>query len=216
MPAESQMLYFHMVIRADDDGIVESYPLLKLLGVAPDTFKVLVAKGFLRQLNEDQVVVITDWLEHNSIRADRKVDSIYKGLLLEVAPDIRLIEAKPRIDVEDNSRRVGGLSTDGISQVKLGKGNKNAADAAPFSLSEEIKKLEESPRRDLNVIALYLEQRKPDLRTREQFNVALRRHLRPAKLLSPFNDDQILRAVGKVKHEFPGWTIETLVKMATK
>lgn len=121
MPAESQLLYFHMVLRADDDGVVESYPLIKLLGMAPDNFKVLLAKSFIKQLNEDQVIVITDWLEHNVIRADRKVDSIYKNLLIEKAPDLKLIEPKPRSDVEDNSKRLGGQSTDGISQVRLGK-----------------------------------------------------------------------------------------------
>lgn len=109
-----------MVLRADDDGIVESYSLMKLLGAAPDSFKVLVAKGFIQQLNEDQVIVITDWLEHNVIRADRKVDSIYKSLLLEKFPDIPLIAPKPRSDVDDNSRRVSGQSTDGISKVRLG------------------------------------------------------------------------------------------------
>ena len=41
MPSDSQPLYFHMILRADDDGIVESYPLIKLLGAAPDSFKVL-------------------------------------------------------------------------------------------------------------------------------------------------------------------------------
>ena len=122
MPAESQLLYFHMVLRADDDGIVESYPLIRLLGMAPDNFKVLVAKGFIKPLNEDQVIVIKDWLEHNTIRADRKVDSIYKHLLLEKAPEIKVIEPKPRSDVEDNSRRTGGgQSTDGISKVRLGQ-----------------------------------------------------------------------------------------------
>lgn len=121
MPIESQLLYFHMILRADDDGVVESYPLMKLLGVAPDNFKVLSAKGFIEQLNEDQVVVITDWLEHNTIRADRKVDSIYKNLLIEKVPEITLIEPKPRSDVEDNSQRIGGQSTDGISKVRLGK-----------------------------------------------------------------------------------------------
>lgn len=121
MPAEAQVLYFHMVLRADDDGVVESYALMKLLGSAPDNFKVLAAKGFIRQLNEDQVIVITDWLEHNTIRADRKVNSIYTNLLVSVAPDIPRIVPKPRVDVEDNSKRVGGQSTDGISKVKLSK-----------------------------------------------------------------------------------------------
>src|SRR3990167_9414001 len=92
MPAESQLLYFHMILRADDDGVVEAYPLMKLLGMAPDNFKVLIAKRLIVQLNEDQVIVIRDWAEHNVIRADRKVDSIYKELLLNVVPDISLIE----------------------------------------------------------------------------------------------------------------------------
>lgn len=122
MPTESQLLYFHFVLRADDDGIVESYPIMRLLGMAPDAYKVLLAKGFVRELNEDQVIVISDWLEHNTIRADRKVDSIYKPLLQERYPELPVVEPKPRSDVKDNSSRVsGGQSTGGISQVKLSK-----------------------------------------------------------------------------------------------
>ena len=91
-----------------------------MLGVPSDVFKVLVAKNYIKQLNEDQVIVVMDWLEHNTIRADRKVDSIYKHLLPK---EIKTIEAKPRSDVIDNSKRLGGQSTDGISQVKLSKVN---------------------------------------------------------------------------------------------
>jgi len=121
MPIESQLLYFHMILRADDDGIVEAYPLIKLLGTAPDNLKVLLAKGFIRQLNEDQVVVIMDWNEHNIIRADRKVDSIYIHLLKTNFPELPYLEPKPRSDVKDNSKRLSGLSTDGISKGKVSK-----------------------------------------------------------------------------------------------
>lgn len=121
MPAESQLLYFHMVQRADDDGVVEAYPLLRLLNLAPDNYKLLIAKGYITPLNEDQVIVVVDWLEHNNIRADRKVDSIYKNLLLTKVPTLNLVEPRPRTDVEDNSRRIGGQSTDGIGKVRLGK-----------------------------------------------------------------------------------------------
>lgn len=121
MPTEAQLLYFHMILRADDDGVVESYPLMRLLGVPNDNLKLLLVKEFIRKLNDDQVIVIVDWLEHNTIRADRKVDSIYKKLLIEKAPDIPTIEPKERSDVKDNSKRVRGQSTVGISQVKLSK-----------------------------------------------------------------------------------------------
>jgi len=72
LPLEAQLLYFHMIVRADDDGIVESYPIMKLLGTTPDNYKLLIIKGFIRELNADQVIIIEDWQEHNKIRADRK------------------------------------------------------------------------------------------------------------------------------------------------
>lgn len=119
MPIESQLLYFHMILRADDDGVVESYPLMKLLGIAPDNFKVLMAKKFIRELNEDQVVIIMDWKEHNVIRADRKINSIYIDLIKQICPDVPLLEPKPRSDVENNTKRLNsGPSTDDIRQDK--------------------------------------------------------------------------------------------------
>lgn len=129
MPSDCQLLYFHMIIRADDDGVVEAYPVQKLLGLASDNFKILIAKGFIKQLNDDQVVVITEWLEHNKIRADRKVNSIYHDLLKE--QDLQLVEPIARKDVKDNSKRVidcprsvhgqHKLSKDKLSKVKISK-----------------------------------------------------------------------------------------------
>lgn len=124
MPSESQLLYFHMVLRADDDGIVEAYPIIKLLGVPPDNLKVLISKGFIEVLNEDQVVVILNWTEHNTIRADRKTNSVYLPLLIHKFPDIEIVIPTPRSDKKDNSKRLGtvpGLSLDSLSKVKLSK-----------------------------------------------------------------------------------------------
>jgi len=126
MPAEAQLLFFHMVLRADDDGVVESYPIMRLLGTAPDTFKVLIAKGFIKQINEDQVVLISDWLEHNTIRADRKVDSLYLPKVLEIYPDYEYVVARPRIDVKDNSRRVDSPRS---AEDKLSKGKLNSSES---------------------------------------------------------------------------------------
>lgn len=130
MPAEAQLLFFHMVLRADDDGIVESYPIMRLLGTAPDAFRVLVAKGFIKQINEDQVVLISEWLEHNTIRADRKVDSLYLPKLLEIYPDHEYVVAKPRKDVQDNSRRVDCPRS---AEGKLSKGKESIVSQAKLS-----------------------------------------------------------------------------------
>lgn len=72
MPATSQNLYFHLVVNADDDGIVEAYSVLALTKANEDDLRVLVSKQFVYMLNEDLVAYIEDWLEMNYFRADRK------------------------------------------------------------------------------------------------------------------------------------------------
>lgn len=86
MPISSQALYFHLGMRADDDGIVEAFTTIRMTGCTEDDLRVLVAKGFVQVLNEDLITYITDWTENNKIRADRKMDSIYKDLLLKINP----------------------------------------------------------------------------------------------------------------------------------
>lgn len=135
MPISSQALYFHMGVRADDDGVVEGYNVMKMTGATEDDLKVLVAKGFVTVLNDDLVSYINDWKEHNLIRADRKVDSIYKDLLLQIVPEVQILEPKQRSDVKkkQSNQNVGqpmdvqwttnGQSMDGemSAQDRLGK-----------------------------------------------------------------------------------------------
>lgn len=121
MPQEAQNLYFHLCMNADDDGVVEAFTIMQMLGTSQDIILNLVGRNFVKVLNEDIVSYILDWQEQNFIRADRKIDSVYKSLLLQVIPDIQLLVPQPRSDVDDNSKRVGGQSTDGLGKVRLGK-----------------------------------------------------------------------------------------------
>lgn len=100
MPISTQCLYFHLGLNADDDGIVEAYTTIKQIGATEDDLKVLVAKGFCTVLNEDLVTYITDWRENNKLRADRKIDSIYKDLLLQMVPDADVQQARRRADLK--------------------------------------------------------------------------------------------------------------------
>lgn len=104
MPVSSQCLYFHLGLHADDDGIVEAYTVMNSVGASEDDLKILVVKGFLLVLNDDLVSYITDWRENNKIRADRKVDSIYKDLLVQMLPEVELLEARNRMDNENRSK----------------------------------------------------------------------------------------------------------------
>lgn len=100
MPISTQCLYFHLGLNADDDGIVEAYTTIKQIGSTEDDLKVLVAKGFCKVLNEDLVTYIPDWRENNKLRADRKIDSIYKDLLLQMVPDADVQQARRRADLK--------------------------------------------------------------------------------------------------------------------
>lgn len=88
------------VLEADDDGVVEAFLIMNLINATEQDLQMLEEKKYIIILDEDYVVYICDWRTHNSIRADRKIDSIYKELLLEKIPDIELLEKKQRSDVK--------------------------------------------------------------------------------------------------------------------
>jgi hypothetical protein len=77
MPVSSQVLYFHLAIRADDDGFVTPKMMMRLVGSSSDDLKVLISKRFLLPF-ESGVVVIKHWLIHNLIRADMYKETMYK------------------------------------------------------------------------------------------------------------------------------------------
>lgn len=115
MPISSQNLYIHPVMYADDDGVVEAYSVINLVRAEEEDLRTLEDRGFVRILNEDLVTYIVDWKEQNKIRPDRKKDSIYKELLLQVEPDVIFIEKKERSDVSRKSGQSmdGGMSAQG-------------------------------------------------------------------------------------------------------
>lgn len=124
MPPSSQNLYFHLGMRADDDGVVEAYPVMCMTSSTEDDLRVLIGKGFVSILNEDLVVFIDDWMENNNIRADRKIDSIYKDLLLQIVPDARVKTAKPSYYSKKKSicqTNDGQMSDKCLANVGIGK-----------------------------------------------------------------------------------------------
>jgi len=124
MPISAQALYTHLVVRADDDGVVESYGVLRLVGANEDDLKILAAKGYVVILNEDYVTYINNWTDFNILRSDRSKDSIYQQLLVSVLPDVPVLVKKERSDRPMKNKINGtshGLPMDGIGQVRLGQ-----------------------------------------------------------------------------------------------
>jgi hypothetical protein len=71
LPVSSQNLYFHLSMRADDEGFIDSQKrIMRMIGANEDELKLLVAKSFII-LFESGVIVIKHWKMHNYIQKDR-------------------------------------------------------------------------------------------------------------------------------------------------
>lgn len=126
LPDNVQNLYFHLMMNTDDDGIVEAFTVLRICGATMEDLEQLEAAGLVCRLNDDLVAYMEDWREQNTLRADRKKDSIYLDLLRRKRPDVQVLEKKARSDSktrkEDDSQ---GQSMDGpwTAQDKISQSN---------------------------------------------------------------------------------------------
>ncbi len=77
MPSSSQCLYFHLAMRADDDGFINNpKSIMRIIGASEDDLKLLMVKRFILSF-ESGVIVIKHWRLHNLIRKDRYVETNY-------------------------------------------------------------------------------------------------------------------------------------------
>lgn len=78
MPHSTQLLYFHLAMRADDDGFINNPKnIIRMIGCKDDDLKILLIKKFLLPF-ESGVVVIKHWQVHNYIQKDRYTETKYK------------------------------------------------------------------------------------------------------------------------------------------
>lgn len=96
MPLSAQALYFHLGMRADDDGFIGNpKSIQRLAGASQDDLMLLITKRFLIAF-DNGVVVIKHWRMNNYIQKDRKKDTVYVELLnsLEVKENGSYTEKK--------------------------------------------------------------------------------------------------------------------------
>ena len=132
LPLETQALYVHLVINSDDDGIVEAFPVVRMIGASEDSLGLLVIKQFIKPLNQDMVYFITDFNEQNKIRPDRHKPSIHRNLAIQQlgleVDGSRLVEpGKVVLELTEERQTVDGQVTDecphSIGKGSIGKGS---------------------------------------------------------------------------------------------
>lgn len=72
MPASTQALYFHLGMRADDDGFVAApRKIIAMCNCSADDLRILISKNYVIPFKSG-VCVVTDWLKNNHLASNRK------------------------------------------------------------------------------------------------------------------------------------------------
>lgn len=128
MPLSTQALYFHLSMRADDEGFVNNpKKIARMIGADEDSLKLLIMKKFIIPF-ESGVVVIKHWRMHNYIQKDRYKPTAYQeerqlltvkenGAYTEISGSVYTLDTKCIQDVS-------GMDTqDSIGKDSIGKDN---------------------------------------------------------------------------------------------
>ena len=79
MPLTTQALYFHLSMRADDDGFLDNgKSIMRIIGAKEDDMKVLIAKQYLIPFDTG-IIVIRHWRINNYLQKDRKKATRHKN-----------------------------------------------------------------------------------------------------------------------------------------
>lgn len=132
MPVSTQNLYFHLGMRADDDGFLNNpRKIARMVGAADDDLKLLIAKRFLIQF-QSGVVVIKHWKMNNYIRQDRYKPTPYQDELkllsvkengaytesMQIGMDLPIEDGIPNVNHLETQSSLGQSS---LGQDRLGK-----------------------------------------------------------------------------------------------
>jgi hypothetical protein len=139
MPMSTQALYFHLSMRADDDGFINNpKKIQRTVGAGDDDLKLLIAKHFIIPF-ESGIVVIKHWKIHNYIQNDRYKKTVYQE-------ERNLLEVKENGTYTVKSDIPELLDTDCIqdgytleAQVRLGKDRLDQDSIGKDSMDESAK-----------------------------------------------------------------------------
>ena len=126
MPLTTQALYFHLNMRADDDGFVNNpKKIQRMIGASEDDLKLLVLKRFILTF-DNGVIVIKHWRMHNLLRKDRYHPTQYQEelALLDLKENgsytEKISENTEVIELATTWQPTGNQSA---TEVRLGKGS---------------------------------------------------------------------------------------------
>jgi hypothetical protein len=117
MPLSAQALYFHLAMRADDDGFLNNaQKVMRMVGAAKNDYDLLIAKRFVIVF-PDGICVIKHWRIHNYLRKDRYIETVYtehKAMLAvkENGSYSENIQSMEPVGIPDDNQRLTQIRVD--------------------------------------------------------------------------------------------------------
>ena len=124
MPLSTQSLYFHLSMRADDEGFINNPKRIqRMIGASDDDCKLLIAKGFILVF-ETGVIVIKHWKIHNYIQKDRFKPTICSEEKKEIVTeeDGTYTQCTRNGYALDTQVRIGKVSIGKVNNIEPPKG----------------------------------------------------------------------------------------------
>lgn len=145
LPLSSQSLYFHLSMRADDDGFVNNVKRIRgMIGASDDDLKLLFFRRFLIPFDSG-VVVIRHWKVHNYIQRDRYTPTDYqeeykqlvnKNNSYELPENPALPPENPVYNLDTNCiQNVSKMDTQVRLELELETGKERVNNSAPRGAS---------------------------------------------------------------------------------
>ncbi len=115
MPLSAQALYFHLSMRADDDGFINNpKKIQRMIGASDDDCRLLIMKQLIIAFDSG-VIVIKHWRLHNYIQKDRYKPTLYQNEKSTLELDESKVYTKCIQDVSNMDTQVR------LGKVRLGK-----------------------------------------------------------------------------------------------
>lgn len=197
LPPTAQNLYFHLNMRADDEGFINNtLSIMSLCKAKKSDLQKLIEKKFIIDFGD--VVVIKHWKMHNNIRADRTIGTNYtehrEKLYIKnngsysLKDKEKTTKCQPNVSQKDDTMSVKCQSVcqenDSIDKIRSDK------------ISIDKYRLEE------NSISLLDNIEKEDNKNSIYNNISEKDNLTEKKSTNPFSDDPSYQKMMKLKEEF--------------
>lgn len=80
MPASTQNLYFHLGMYTDDEGFVETYPVMRLTRAAEDDLKILISKGFASEITLGNLKSRNIYKVTHELEVKKNLEEIFENI----------------------------------------------------------------------------------------------------------------------------------------